>query len=431
MTSDSMQHEEDSEVEEAPAPQIKKLNAAQQQACELGMNVANSRQVGLVSGSAGTGKSFSTKSIIEAVGGSVTLLAPTNRAAQRVAKLSGHPASTFHAWMYKPLTDDHGDVSGFIRKNTLEINRPKSGLILVDEASMVSPDLWHDTLDIANALDCGIMLIGDYFQLPPVLPNGEEFSVFDSTFKQRVLEQGRLYDRVNLTEVWRQAADSPIIRAATELRNYPLDWRNAVSILENQPSRDNQEENGYNFTQPKNVARKICAMLDHGVDHCAIVFTNALRHEINRSVREFKGWKEGTDPQVGEPLLVRRNNKTAGVSNGEIIHFTGFVQKPLKGFPSSWRITKINGVECIISVDVLHGSEPPKYDDLKGLRMPFVECNFGYAMTAHAAQGSEFDATIVHWESALVRVMSNAMRIRWVYTSMTRSKQRLMIGGLR
>ncbi len=404
------------------------LNAEQQKAVALAVSLKHKRGVGIVSGAAGTGKTSLTKALVAEVG-NVKMIAPTNRAAQRASKLSGHPASTFHAWIYKIAHDAEGNTV-FMKKAPEEIDPPSSGLIVIDEASMVSPDLWYDILEVADVHNCGILLIGDYFQLPPVMPRGETFTVFSDDFRDMVVEQGRSFERVDLVHVFRQAAESPIIRAATELRKYPSDWKNAVNIIQNAPSHDNDLEEGYGFPHPLDLSSKVFKLTEAGVDHCAIVFTNQVRHEVNRNVREYLGYSEGSDPQIGEPLLVRKNCHKANVSNGEIIRFTGFIDKQLVGLPPSWRFTKVNETEVLMSIDVLHGGEAPKYETLRGLPYPFLEANFGYGITCHAAQGSQWSTVIVNWETSLIRVLPPSMRIRWFYTALTRGESRVMISGL-
>ena len=409
------------------------LNERQEDAVKMALWLQEQHReiaVGIVAGAAGVGKTTTLKAICAELG-DVVLIAPTNRAAQRAEKLAGAPATTIHGWLYQLKDGDDGKPV-FFKKGLDKIRIPLSNVIIVDEASMVGPEVWSDIWTAAQDTQCSILLVGDYFQLPPVVANGVEFSVFSDEFKQRFLDQQHPFQRVDLTEVFRQAKESPIIRACTELRTYPDDWRNAVNILSNAPSRDNKSPYGYAFPHPDNVPARVVGMIEAGMDHRVIAYTNDKRRQINREVRDLRGWTDEEDPQPGEPLLVRRNSKKAGVSNGEIIPFSGFIPRSLLGLPSNYRFMTVNGMDVLTSMDCIVSGVSPKASELQGLPVPFVDCQYGYCVTAHACQGDEADTAIVIWESVLALVYSKPeMRIRWAYTSMSRAKKHLLIGGLK
>lgn len=402
------------------------LNAEQEAAVDMARKAANTKTVAVLAGPAGTGKTTSLRAICSALPDS-TIIAPTNRAAVRAQKLSGNAASTIHSWLYKPMESPRGVE--FRRRPIAEVPMPPSGLIIVDESSMIGPDIWRDIFEVLQFHDCGALLVGDPFQLPPVSNDDDEFSVFDGMFRENIERAGWTFKRTDLIHVWRQAQESPIIRAATELRRYPKDWQNTLAILENRPSKDCADRYGYDFAHPRNIPARVLGLIESGIDHCVIAYTNDCRNSINKDVRKMRGF-EGAEPQPGEPILIRRNSKI-GVSNGEVVKCEGVTKDLSYGFPPSWRTTTVNGSKVIISLDMMDGGAAPKANETRGLPFPFLETNYGYAMTCHHAQGSEFDWVIVNWESVLMRVYSYpVMRARWMYTAFTRSKTKLMIGGL-
>jgi len=409
------------------------LNTQQAEAVEMARWLARNSgdvAVGVVAGPAGTGKSSLLKEVCQELG-DVVLIAPTNRAAQRASKLSNVAATTIHGWLYSPREEEGGRIS-FVKRGLDKIRVPASNVIIVDEASMVGPDVWGDIWTAAQDTRCSILLVGDAFQLPPVVTSGDEFSVFDSEFEKRVLELGHKFSRVNLTEVFRQARESAVLRACTELRSYPDDWRNAAQVMSNLPSRDNPDKSGYGFPHPDNIPARLLGMIESQMDHCCIAYTNDKRRQINRDVRALRGWSDEDDPQPGEPLLVRRNSKGAGVSNGETIVFTGFLARDMIGLPPNYRFLRVNGVECLTSMDGIVSGVSPKPSELRGLPVPYVDCQYGYAATAHHSQGGQWDTALVVYEQVLMKVYAKAeMRIRWIYTGFSRAKKNLLIGGLR
>lgn len=391
------------------------LNAEQEQAVKMAENLAKMpRRVGILAGPAGTGKTTSLRAICDRIG-DVVMLSPTGRAALRASKLSGRPASTIHSYLYKPYEED--GVLRFQRR--MDLQRPSSGVIIVDESSMLGFDVASDLWPVMQEIDCSMLFVGDSFQLPPVTKDGEdEFSVFGGSFKELVQAEEYGFERVDLKTVQRQALDSPILRAATDMRNNPTDWPLILDVLQ----RDD-------FPKPRNVPVRLAAMVEDGIDHACITYTNATRNWMNREVRKLRGLTDEDDPQPGEPLLIRKNCRGVNVFNGEIIKFGGFIDLGLKGIPKQFRFTKVNDITCMMSRDGIIDDVQPDYNVLRGLKWPFVQANLGYAMTCHASQGSEFDWVVLYWDRSIVN-MPMPYRTRWLYTALTRAKEKLIIGGL-
>jgi exodeoxyribonuclease V alpha subunit len=163
------------------------LAAEQDQAVRLALT----SKVAVLTGGPGCGKSFTVRSIVAlaaAKNAKVTLVAPTGRAAKRLAELTGHPAATVH----RLLQLRPGGDASFDRANPLDVD-----LLVVDEASMLD-------LILANKLikavppGAHVLLVGDVDQLPSV-GAGEVL---------RDLLSAEPIPRVRLTQVFRQAAQS-------------------------------------------------------------------------------------------------------------------------------------------------------------------------------------------------------------------------------
>ncbi|MFQ5647333.1 MAG: AAA family ATPase, partial [bacterium] len=129
-----------------------------------GVYTALTNRISAISGSAGSGKSFTISTVnqlCEEGGLSVAMCAPTGKAAKRMEDLSGWDAYTIHRLL------DYSPLEGWRinRDNPLEVD-----VVIVDEFSMVDVNLaWHlfDAIDLERTK---VILVGDHNQLPPVGP---------------------------------------------------------------------------------------------------------------------------------------------------------------------------------------------------------------------------------------------------------------------
>lgn len=431
-----------------------RLNAEQDAAVE--MAVAAFKRSGaesaayVLSGPAGTGKTTTLKAIIAALERRVVLLTPTGRAALRARQASGFEASTIHRWLYTPVESEKTDTVQFVRKADDQIQAGldevggSSGinpLLVIDEASMINREVWTDLSTTARRFGLNMLLVGDGFQLPPVERDRkvEPFSVFGEAFPTAA--------RVDLTEVFRQALDSPILRAATELRL--SSWGAAQGIFH------------AHLPAVESVGAAAIELRQQRADAVVITYTNATRLGLNRTIRVGCGIPDDPEPGVGEraePLLVRRNSYDLGVMNGEIIELESWKSPEFTAISrydssksAAFRAAEIRDcrrhVPCLVVPAWITGGEafekdliqralllarrgirqlkPGKTTDGEWIVAPgdysFLRVHLGYAVTCHAAQGSEWASVIVVIENAL-RMMTERDRLRWLYTAITRGK---------
>ena len=255
-----------------------------------------------------------------------------------------------------------------------------------------------------------------------------------------------------MTEVVRQALDSPIIRASMDVRD-PKSNLGGLSELPCIPTGMMIEEGARVF--------------ENG--GATIVHRNTTRQALNRDIRKHLGY--GEKVLKGEPLMVLFNNYTIDVYNGEIVEslttpeLLGTKPVPVKDrfaneTMNMWFYqTKVRcpgGEARILFADrevygengkigmkpIRKGGEDysrylmvqerkeesgsvsySELNEIKGL--PVLNCNFGYALTAHKAQGSEFPEVLVGIEDS-IRLHSHEGR-RWVYTAITRGKARVKV----
>jgi exodeoxyribonuclease V alpha subunit len=158
------------------------------------VKLALTRKVAVLTGGPGCGKSFTVRSVVElakAKKARVVLVAPTGRAAKRLAELTGHEACTVH----RLLQLQPGGDPKYDRENPLDAD-----LVVVDESSMMDLILANKLIK-AVPVGAHLLLVGDVDQLPSV-GAGEVL---------RDLLAADALPRVRLTKIFRQAQQSGIV----------------------------------------------------------------------------------------------------------------------------------------------------------------------------------------------------------------------------
>ncbi len=417
----------------APPPEVSKLQLSegQQQALEMTGRFLGQEEhhVGIITGYAGTGKTTMIRVIAE-VHGCPEILTPTGKAALRVGEATGLGARTIHRFLYKPETDPKTGAPIFILKDIWEYSSMEGRLVLIDEASMVDKKVWIDLNAVAKKIGFKIILMGDLFQLPPVT-KGKEDADFSSLNTVTPFS-------VNLTEVHRQALGSPIIRASMILRSNKPDFL-AMQLL----TAIGEDE-------------AIATILDQRErGGMAICHTNSRRHWLNNRVRQAMGYQPGT-LNDGEPLLVTQNNYDLDRYNGEVIDFKGWKNPPTieqivsdrytaSSLEMKYGVGQLEGgfggpnilTTAMLSPDEVCGRTQGsnvgnwairKYSKIAyekvGFREdapPHLHAAYGYNLTAHKAQGSEWPEVLVILENSL-GMLRGIEKKRWVYTSITRAR---------
>ena len=387
--------------------------------------------LGFVVGFAGTGKTTALK-VFAQEHGRPQIITPTGRAALRVREATGLQASTIHRWLYKPKENDKTGVVSFVRRDAQDIEVPPSRLVLLDEASMVGPDVWKDVLTVCQQMELKLVCIGDGFQLMPVQPpNAPPFSILTPEFAAQLGAE-----RVEMTEVLRQAQDSPVIRASMGLRSGM--GLHALKELQR-------------VETPQLASVATAVHRNGGVTIC---HRNVTRFQLNAGIRMMLGITDEM-PQIGEPLVVLKNNYEAGLVNGESFAFQGWDLAPdifervfdrYKNIEEAARFgsTKVGAddaqVQIVLALEEIHGrlTAGPRAIDIAGSRWarinnqyaggtlaPYVHTNLAYSWTAHRGQGSEWPYVLVCIEPS-VR-LDEIEGQRWTYTSITRAQKQAAV----
>jgi exodeoxyribonuclease V len=379
----------------------------------------------VIVGFAGTGKTTMIK-VIAHEHGTPMVITPTGKASLRVREATGLPARTIHSWLYNAIPDEKTGAVRFMRRSSDDLEIPPSRLVVLDEGSMVGPDVWKDVYSACEQNDLRLVCIGDGFQLPPVqAPSAPPFSILTPEFAG---ELGAT--RVEMTEVLRQAQDSPVIRASMMLRA-----GHGVSALADLPQ-----------IQLNNFG--MAALDVHRMGGITICHRNVTRFQLNSMFRQSLGIFDEM-PQPGEPLMVLKNAYELGLVNGESFTFTGWAKEPTQpekirdrykpGLEEHARfggVTVPSGACGTIAIEELHGrlGSGPVAISIAGnvwSRMEsffsgdklasHINANFGYVYTAHKSQGSEWPWVLVVVEPS-VRLDEEDGR-RWTYTAITRSSK--------
>lgn len=335
-------------------------------------------QVFRLFGWAGTGKSTLARHLAGDLK-SVRYAAFTGKAAAVMRKRGCKGAGTIHSLIYTMISDKDGEP-----KFALDPESPAADadLIVIDEVSMVDELLARDLL----SFDTKVLVLGDPFQLPPVQGAG-----FFTEQEPDIL----------LTEIHRQAADNPIVRLS-------LDIREGGTI-------------DYGTYGASQVIRR--ADVDQQEVQAAdqvLVGRNKTRVGYNDRLRELKGLPHGF-PEVGEKLVCLRNNPTKRLLNGQI-WLVADVKRRNKGKISMDLVPEEGGrpVEVVTHKAFFTGEEETlSWPERRGLD----EFTFGYCLTVHKSQGSQWDSVYLFDESFVFR----EDRARWLYTGLTRAAEQITV----
>lgn len=340
-------------------------------------------------GYAGTGKTTLAKELAKSVKGSVLYATFTGKAALQLRKKGCDDASTIHSLIYKV------DVCNLTGEASFSLNKDSAlrdaKLLIVDEVSMVDDDLARDLL----SFKVPILVLGDPAQLPPV--KGEGYFINSAP-------------DIMLTEVHRQARDNPIIRLSMNVRE--------GADLERGQYGESL------VTRRDDVDQEQLRDLVLGADQllCGL---NRTRTAFNRRIRALKGLAgERADwhPAVGDRLICLRNDREKALLNGGLWAVSE-VQDKFGRFDmmahSQDEETR-DPVWINVRDEFFNGTE-------KSLewrqRRESHEFTFGWAITCHKSQGSQWDNVIVFDESGAFR---DAKR-NWLYTAITRAAERVTV----
>ena len=431
----------------------------------------NNNAIFVLKGYAGTGKTTVISTIVNnlgAVAKKYVLLAPTGRAAKVIASYSAKPAFTIHKKIYFPKKTS-GGVSF-----TLQQNKHTNTIFIVDEASMIS-DTASDSKLYANGsllddlisyvysgTNCKMILLGDTAQLPPV--NLDVSPALDT--EMLALHYDKEVRSIELDEVMRQEENSGILINATALRELLKDdfipefkfdlvgFRDIIRLTD-----------GYDIQDAINAAYSNYSIEDTAF----IVRSNKRANAYNQQIRSRILDKE-SELSTGDFLMVVKNNyfwlketdEAGFIANGDIIEVLElFGIQELYGF--KFAKVKIRMVdyprqipfETVLLLDTIVSESPSlTYDesnrlyqevmkDFENERSQYkrfqkvkenqhfnaLQVKFSYAITCHKSQGGQWNTVFI--EQPYLPDGIDRDYIRWLYTAVTRAKDKLYLIGFK
>lgn len=392
------------------------LNEKQEKGLEIAVNrYLQKEKLTVIAGYAGTGKSTLIKYIISELkakdrnllDSDVVYTAFTGKACSVLLQKGNQNVSTLHKLMYRSVPTPDGR---FIR--TLNARIPYK-IVIVDELSMVPLEMMKTLLNYKNIY---VIACGDPYQLPPV----------DKDSDNHLLDAPHIF----LDEVMRQAQESEIVRLSMLIRSGVSDFSEF---------KDGKDIKIFN----KNDA-SIGMMMWADQVLCA---TNNTRKHINDEVREYLG--HGDSPEEGDKIICLKNywdifsDNGSPLVNGTIGQLVDCYDS-FKYLPKNIKKNKIyytvgnlaceNEIYSDLKMDkkqIITGESALDWKEKYTLgKNPYtqsyipLEFTYGYAITGHRAQGSEYDKVLVVEEKFPFDKVEHS---RWLYTCCTRSSNKLVL----
>lgn len=366
----------------------------------------------IISGYAGTGKSTLVKFIIAALDvepEKVAYVSFTGKAAEVLRKKGNKNSMTMHRLLFESIPKPGG---GFFHKPKPHL---EYDIVVVDEISMVPKKL----IDQLFHHQIYVICLGDPFQLPPV----------DKDEDNHLLDSPHIF----LDEIMRQAQDSEIIQLTMKIREQkPLDFYKGSEVQ----------------VLPSSALNT--GMLLWGDQ--IITATNAKRTSINNQVRTLL--RKGPEPEDGDKIICLRNywenfNESGDpLVNGTVGLLTNSYRDSIKIPRFATQGSNIKEFDVIYGDFIANESIYPMIDVDRQMLLSGEKCcdwrlsyklgklrsrigdiipkefAYGYAITAHKSQGSEWDKILIIEENFPFVKEEHA---RWLYTAATRASSRLVI----
>lgn len=358
-------------------------------------------------GGPGTGKSFVMNFIIDYLGISRNQIAPmafTGAAAVNMRTKGLLNAGTIHSWIYNTTITQKVDKSGNYIIDEY-FNRPKETidfipkiklkhikLIIIDEGYMVPYEMKKDI----EKFGIKILVAGDWNQLPPVNSTPAYLTDPSSVFL--------------LTKTMRQSEGSNIVKLAYNVLNgYPISngYYGDVLVIDEEELTDQM-------------------ILSSNIIICS---KNSTREYYNNKIRKLYGFS-GKTPQYGERVICRSNNKEEIVDDinlangliGTVVNYPDVSGFDGKTFNMQF-LPDLLSNPFDIKVSYKYFTAPyQQREAIKNDRyLQGEKFEFGYAITAHLSQGSQFDNVIVIDEPMIGNINN-----RLSYVAITRAKKRLI-----
>lgn len=373
----------------------------------LAIRKALENRISIITGGPGTGKTTIIKAITklyikihnlrpDEISSQIALLAPTGRAAKKLAESTGLPASTIHRYLKWNKEANDFQIN--------ELNKNFHRLVIVDETSMIDTHLF-DALLKGICTNIQLILVGDANQLPSVGPGLILSDLINSD----------VFTFTPLETIYRQSNNSYIPYLAQEIKNKDL----SNDYLTKKDDYNFLNATGSNIRElikmicersiKKGLTDKDIQILapmykgENGIDH----LNEILRDLFNPPDTKKKEIKVGeVTYRVGDKVLQLTNDPNNGVFNGDIGYIKDIVT-----------ITVPKKQETIV-IDFDGNKVDYKKEDMNMVK-------HAYAISIHKSQGSEFPHVIMPITKSYYKMLYNKL----IYTGVSRAKKSLVLIG--
>lgn len=374
----------------------------------------------IITGGPGTGKTYNIKKYIkEAVekGENIKLAAPTGRAAKRMEEVTGVEAKTIHRLLgfSKNLIEVNGRKTYFAVN---ELNPIDCNLLIIDEMSMVDMKLMYNLIKGVKE-GTKILLVGDVDQLPSVGCGQVLKDMIDS----------KIFDTMKLTKIYRQEEDSNIIKYSHRVNNG--DDIEINNNFEDFKFVRKSKEAGINEALKELVIDILPKHFD--IDPYDIqVLCPSKRNEsgsenVNKILKDHINKKSGdkNEIKIGNTIY-RENDKVMQIKNNYNLKWTIYGEDGI--------IIKDEG-DGVFNGDIGRIEEINEYDETVRIlfddreviysKEDMKDLTYGYAITVHKSQGSEYDVVVV----TMGNIPRPLLNRKILYTAMTRARKCIIFIG--
>lgn len=373
----------------------------------------------ILTGGPGTGKTTTINAMIHyfaSEGMDILLAAPTGRAAKRMTEATGYEASTIHRLL--ELTGIAEESSSNVRFERNAENPLEADVVIIDEMSMVDIHLMHALL-CAVLPGTRLILVGDMNQLPSVGPG----SVLRDMIRSRV------FPTVELTKIFRQAAQSDIVVNAHKIN------RGEEVVLDNK-SMDFFFLKRYDVNV---ILKVIVTLIQQKLPR--YVEADPLDIQVLAPMRKGALGVENLNSILQRYLNPPSEEKKEKESGGTLFREGDKVMQIKNNYQMEWEIRGQYGIAAEKGLGVFNGDlgiireinpyaelVTVEYDERRYVEYTYKqldELELAYATTIHKAQGSEYPAVIIPLLGGPRLLMTRNL----LYTAVTRARKCVTLVG--